>query len=321
MLPASLTTLILEYNELCSLDDLLPLRQLPHLQRLSVKHNSISSVTEAGMTSESKTDLMFPQSLSDIDLSYNNIETWAFVNELHVVFPGMTSLKIAHNPLYQSLSSADGRKSTVDDGYMLTLARLSCLRALNYSSISAKERLNAESYYLSQIAKELAAVSEGSEVNVVAQHPRFHELCEEYGQPAVARSTSALNPNSLAARLIKIELRLTDNARQRMAVENALSTLTIEVPQSLTAYSVMGIVGRRLGLQPLKLGLVWETGEWLLATEESNTEVGEWDSEEEDQEVSQRKVAREVDIIAGTRMIGTWLEGVTEAILRVEVES
>ena len=72
------------------------------------------------------------------------------------------------------------------DGYTLTLARLPQLRTLNHSTITDKERLNAETYYLGQIARELAQTPAAQRAQVLAAHPRWPALCEEYGEPAVA---------------------------------------------------------------------------------------------------------------------------------------
>lgn len=43
----------------------------------------------------------------------------------------------------------------------------------------------------------------------------------------------------------------------------------------------------------------------------------DWDSEDSDAEMGMERVMREVEIVPGTRSIGTWIDGV-EAVVRVE---
>lgn len=315
--PRTVTQITLEYNDFTSLDDLSTLNGLSNLRKLILKNNYISSPGSLG--------LEFPSSLSEIDLSHNEIDDWSFISALHSIFPGMMSLRIAHNPLFQNLHAPDGRLLSADDGYMLTIARLSRLKSLNYSTISEKDRLNAESYYLSLITQELSLVSESEAQKIIARHPRYQELCEEYGEPIIKRSGERqINPNSLAAQLIKFRFRLHDSGVSRLSKDNKSLGVNydVELPNSLSIYSVQGIVGKHFGLQPWKLRLVWETGEWDFSTLEKQREGDEeWDSEDEDQQeprMSSDKVKREVDLLPGTRTVGTFVEG-DEVAIRVEL--
>lgn len=81
--------------------------------------------------------LVFAKSLQDLDLAGNGIQDWTFVDSLGAVFPALTSLRISHNPIYEKLHAADGRPLDADDGYMLTLARLSLLTRLNFSAVGS----------------------------------------------------------------------------------------------------------------------------------------------------------------------------------------
>lgn len=195
---------------------------------------------------------------------------------------------------------------------MLTLARLGNLKSLNHSPISEKERLNAESYYLSLIAKEVQFAPEGLKAEVLKQHPRYEELCEEYGTPVdMDRKVGGVNPNSLAARLLRVRFYLASN---QMKVYEA------EIPMSCTAYTVLGMVGKHFGIKPLKYRLLWETGDWMPATRNvAGLEAGDWDDDDDGDEPRAERVMREVEIVPGTRSIGTWIDG-TEAVVRVEVK-
>ena len=87
------------------------------------------------------------------------------------------------------------------------------LEYLNYSKITDKEKLNAETYYLGQIAIELSSAPAGGEAAVLAQHPRYKELCEEYGEPSIWRNADKdeHDSNSLAARLVNVTFNLADD--------------------------------------------------------------------------------------------------------------
>ena len=230
----------------------------------------------------------------------------------------MTSLRISGNPLFQDSYAPDGKLLTADDGYAITIARLPRLKSLNFSPIMAKDRLNAETYYLSLIAAEVAASPDGQEKAVIRKHERYEDLCKEYGEPVVKRKPTAIDANSLAARLIKLHFHVSDQAlKQLVGVEDHFS---LELPKSLQVYSVMGYVGKRLGAVAMRIKLIWETDEW----DPVNNEDGS-DSEEDDGSESQaakgssmEMARRDVLIVAGSRSVGTWIEG-NEAKIRVEL--
>ncbi|KAH9870551.1 hypothetical protein IAQ61_006027 [Plenodomus lingam] len=302
----SITDLTLEDNLITSLSSLASLTTLPNLARLILKSNKISDITTTPTTPLP----IFPPSVREVDLSFNEISAWAFIESLAHVFPGLTSLRVSHNPLYENLHAPDGRVLTPDDGYMLTLARLGNLKTLNHSPINDKERLNAESYYLSMIAKEVQFAPEGLREQILASHPRYGWLCEEYGEPDVKRSVDAVNPNSLAARLVKIKFHRAPGE----------AVFEAEIPMSCTAYTVLGIVGKRFGVPPLKCRMIWETGDWMSARKTMGGVTDEeWESDDSEADIGMQRIMREVEIVPGTRSIGTWVDG-TEAAVRVEVK-
>lgn len=315
-LPQTITTLALEDNGFESLLDVSPLCQLPNLQKLVLRNNRISTVSSQG---EAKSPIehpsnIFQPSLRDLDLSYNAISSWSFIDSLKSTLPGMRTLRIAHNPLFHNLQAPDGKSLTADDGYMLTIARLPRLTSLNYSTISPKDRLNAESYYLSQVALAISLLPPDADPErVTAQHPRYTELCDEYGEPSVTQKGPVANPNTLAARLMRLNLK-----------RDGEPEVTIEVPKRLSVYTIQGLVGKKLGLPPMKVKLIWETGEPDLAAAGKEKEAeGPWDSDSDSEEVNSENDQsngrmREVHIVTGTRDIGTWVDG-NEGVIRVEV--
>lgn len=195
---------------------------------------------------------------------------------------------------------------------MLTIARLGCLKTLNYSTINEKERLNAESYYLSLIAKEVAYAPEKDTEAILKSHPRYKWLCEEYGEPVVKRTDGAVNPNSLAARLVRLKLYMKGG--QGKEVE-------MEIPGRSTAYTLIGMVCREFSIKPTKCALVWETGDWVPApkgVEKESDDDSDEDVSEDEERPALNSVMREVQILPGTRSVGTWIEGM-EATVRVEL--
>lgn len=316
-LPQTIQTVELAGNNFTALSDLARLAAYPNLQTVVLKHNKICTVTNHSDSPSVKHPTIA------IDLAYNSIASWSFFDSLDDAFPSLRHLRITGNPLYSDLTSAEGKPLTAEDGYMLTIARLPRLETLNYSKISEKERLNSETYYLGQIAAELSREPIEHTANIVSKHPRWKALCEEYGEPVVQRQLKQdeLDPNSLAAKLVNFTFTLAPYTLPEVSTR----TWSEEIPKSFRAYTVLGMVGKRLGIAPLKLRLIWETGERdPIGRDGGYTGPSEWDSSDDDEELNSATagglVAREVEIIAGTRPIGTYIEG-REANVRVELRS
>ncbi|KAI9749300.1 MAG: hypothetical protein M4579_006922 [Chaenotheca gracillima] len=325
----TLTKLTLEGNRIPSIANLAPLARMQNLAKLSLRDNRIRGMrptTEAGATGE---NLRFPRSLGYIDLSYNAIGSWLFIEELQEVFPGLAELRVAHNPLYDE--PTDGKILSDDEGYMLTVARLKQLKRLNFSPITTMERAQSEMYHLSRIANELANAPADHEAQIVARHPRYHELCELYGPPTIRRAgPSAIDPNSLGARLITFTFTFTPPLESPAGRKGEAVTCTKRIPRGFDVYRLKGIVGRLLGLRPFGTRLIWETGEWdPVGGDEEDLSDSDSDSNSDDvdrepgtppkRERSQDQwVRREVELEDGTRGVGFWIEG-SEAKVRVEL--
>lgn len=259
-----------------------------------------------------------------LDLSYNAIASWKFVDDLDYCFPGLTELRLSHNPIYET--GLDSQSSGgAEEGYMLTLARLGKLTNLNFSKITAAERSNAEMFYLSRIGRAIAEVPETDASSVIAQHKRYAELCEKYGEPAIIRSNAGeINPLFLESRLINFTFYLPPGAKDGQAEK---ITFSKEIPKMFDVYRVKGIVGKLFNLPPLSLRLIWETGEWDPVA--GYEEEGESSSDEEgDEEVvttskkaikeTGRLMKREVEVEESTRIIGNCVDGL-QATVRVEL--
>lgn len=357
-LATTLTTLTLEYNDITFLSQLSSLEELTALHNLHLKGNNISRVRE----SPDVPIPVFSETITYVDISYNKIDSWRFVDDLPTAFPGLTSLRLAHNPIYDnpdlehlasagaSSSSASKSGSTTEEAYMYTVARLPLLRSLNFSRITPQDRANAEMFYLSRIARQLASFPPEMEQSVKLLHPRYAALATLHGEPDVVRTEANLNPAFLEARLVHVTFTYAPPPPQPAAALQ-LHQNAEQIPKSFDVYAVRAVAGRLFGLSPLKVRLVWETGEWD-PVGGFDDEVGDSSDEEDAEDVLERGagggersggggegrggvavaegnsaggkagrwVKREVELKEGPRLLGFCVDGL-EAKIRVEVTS
>ncbi|KFY21713.1 hypothetical protein V493_07180 [Pseudogymnoascus sp. VKM F-4281 (FW-2241)] len=321
LLPMTLTSITLEYNDFTSLSDLLPLTGLTSLKSLHLKGNQISTVG----TGHEGEKPVFSDQLSYVDLSYNKVADWQFVDSLPDVFPSLTALRMSHNPVYEAVAKPGDVMTSADEGYMLTLGRLANLKSLNFSTITPAERTNAEIFYLSRIAKEMAAVPEGEERTVTEKHRRFSELCKIYEAPVVRRAEKDINPDLLEARLIKFTFCLPAGTLPSQTSE--ISKVQ-EIPRGFDVYRIKGIVGKLFDIRPLSLCLIWETGEWDPVAGYEDEEYDSEDLEEggdsvtidaESRAAKGKWMMREVELEDSTRQVGNSVDGMEAKRLRLFV--
>ncbi|KAH9888249.1 Thioesterase/thiol ester dehydrase-isomerase [Xylariomycetidae sp. FL2044] len=327
-LSTTLVSLNLEFNEFTSISNLANLAGLQTLRNLHLKGNNI-----AAMTSDySDTLPVFQASLQYLDVSYNQVDSWSFIDDIPTCFPGLISLRFAHNPIYDNPDperTAQPNNST-EEAYMFTVGRLANLKTLNFGSISHTDRQDAEMFYLARIGKHLASVGENQEADVIKQHRRYAELCELYGPPVVTRREE-INPAFLEARLITTQFVY----RPHEAPETV--ERTTKIPKSFDIYAVKGIAGKLFGVRPLGLRLIWETGEWDPVAG-FDDEVDDSDDEEDtepqdiegdgnlepadislsDNSTTGKWIKREVELQDGPRQLGFCVDGM-EAKIRVEI--
>jgi len=349
--PSSLTTnlvvLTLEFNEFTCIADISSLGTLKALRNLHLKGNNIRTIlppqpsapederhdpnSDLNPTQYTSSLPVFSSSVQYLDVSYNAIDSWDFIDSLPTCFPGMTALRFAHNPIYDNPdpdhSSAATTKNITEEAYMFTVARLPGLKALNFGTISKEDRQDAEMFYRGRIGKHLSSITvpapalipaattgttvaatttEKTTANVIQDletafvkrhHPRYTELCDLYGAPAVVRRRE-INPAFIEARLITIHLSYLPPSTPTTTTAGAEphpTVKTVQIPKSLDVYAVKGIVARVLGLtstatatgrkRPLDLRLVWETGEWdPVADFDQRVDDDSSDEEDEDKD-------------------------------------
>ncbi|KAH8697556.1 putative tubulin-specific chaperone [Talaromyces proteolyticus] len=353
-LPMNLRNLTLEDNEITTLASLELLTRLPNLERLSLRGNSIDTtgISQPG-TSKDTNPFQFSKTLKFLDVSRNRIDSWPFVDALSKFFPGLESLRISGNPLYDkpvapaNITGLAEKPMTADEAFMLTLSRLENLKFLNYSKISEQERTNGDLYYLSLIGKELSAFPASEEKRILATHPRYSRLCEIYGDPTVKRHTDtfqgkSIKPGSVAARLVNFKFyQPSPSAPENTPDPGKEQEKTYPIPRTFDIYKIKNIVARLFSLAPLRFRLIWETDEWD-PVEEFNVGGEEWDSEDEENENNgsqdpknqgnqvsskptvtnpdgSRFVRREVELIDSTRQVGFWFDENTREV-RVRIE-
>ena len=131
-LAETLQVLSLEENNLSSLSALNNLQGLRKLARLVLTRNQI----ESARSDEEVSSIRLP-SLTFLDVSYNRINSWIFLNALPLVFPNLQALRISHNPLYEDLVNGDSSKTNLAESkFMLTIGRLSSkVKTLNFSTV------------------------------------------------------------------------------------------------------------------------------------------------------------------------------------------
>lgn len=313
----TLTSLNLEYNDITYFSELNSLTALTSLRNLHLKGNNIT-----GFSSTESEAPVFPSSIQYLDVSYNSIKEWSFVDSLPHHFPGLTGLRLAHNPVSDIRDDSNLTKATTsEDAHMFTIARLAPLKSLNFTAISPSDRANAEMFYLSRIAKHLASVPESAEDSVKSQHPRYAELCEIYGEPDVIRREE-VNPAFLEARLVSVTFYHPGEDIRK----------TSRIPKSFDVYSVKGVAGKLFELKPLGLRLIWETGEWdpVAGFYEGDGDSSEDENADEDldDQTAIRKeeeiegkpgrwVKREVELKDGPRQLGYCVDGL-DVTIRVE---
>ncbi|KAG8626240.1 hypothetical protein KVT40_005185 [Elsinoe batatas] len=299
-------------------------RSCQKLERLLLKHNSIGKNQSNIIIN--KADPEARPSLTEVDMSNNMIANISLVDTLPCIVPGLRHLRISNNPIYSSSKRPNGTPLTPTEVSLLIIARLPELASLNFTAVKAKDRLDAEAFYLSLIAEELSLSPASRHAEIIARHPRYKALCEDYGIPSVQAQEREVcghpHPNSIAARLVRCHiyfsvLRPASLGGLHLPTKEAKDTL--EIPLSFSMYAMTAHVARHYGLLASALQLVWETGERdpVAASIAAGAEIEEWDSEEEEDDHTGEWVEREEVLNVGTRVLGSLVDS-REMTLRVE---
>lgn len=203
-----------------------------NVKSLVVKKNAISSIGASPPAT---------QTLRSLDLSSNALHDWSQIDSIATAYPHLTSLRTTNTPLF-----AISPTQSATDAFMLTVARLPHLQTLNHSTISEKDRLNAEAFYLSHIGTELSRNAPEAEPQILARHPRYQALVAEYGPPTIKRepSSAETNPNALASRIVAVTF-VFGNALAPFAPDGKKER-TVRMLRSWDVYALYAFVAREL---------------------------------------------------------------------------
>ena len=250
--------------------------------------------------------MKFPEGLAVLDLSYNCIADWEFIDALNQVFPGLLSLRVSNNPLFEN------SKVSIEESYMLTLARVPGLKTLNFSTITQAERTDAELHYLAIISRQLSASSPSLYSSVLLSHPRYVALCALHGTPTITRTTQGAGSkeDNFMERFIAISCHFDKDFKEKV----------FEVPRAWTVYQFKALLGRTYAIRPRDMQCIWETDE-KDPVRDADGRWGESDSEEDEENGDNDRTKdwtnREVELVDGTREMGFWVEG-KQARVRIE---
>jgi tubulin-specific chaperone E len=271
---ASIETLVLEKNAFRSLSPLASMSSaFPQLKDLSLQQNRIDKIGELNAAEMSNLNLF--KSLRSLNLSRNMITDFAFVDQLALLFPSLTSLRISNNPLYENFSaSVPGQPNTRSDiPYSFTVARIPSLNVLNYTTITSRDREEGEIYYISTAGKEIATLLEATvdqgrsaTINLAqSKHPRYEALCRQYDRDSVfdqytldlanSRSSKPVQTSvagSLAARLVVATFYVPASSHQ---------VLKRKLARTIDVYRIKALISREMKLRPLQFRLIYESEE------------------------------------------------------------
>ncbi|GAM86146.1 hypothetical protein ANO11243_041570 [Dothideomycetidae sp. 11243] len=318
-LPRTLQEISLNDNGFTDLTILVPwLSSCDVLAKIGLKNNQIANITSQETTHD---HAQFPRCVKEIDVSYNAISSWAFLDTITEFVPGLEQIRISGNPVYENTMRPGGKPLNQSEVSMIVIARVAGLKTLNFTTITDKDRLNAETFYLSLIGEEISKADPAEESSIVSRHPRYGVLCQEYGTPSIIRaSKSSIDTSSIAAHLVSCHVYFSQELNS-VALPSKREPQLVQIPQSFSIYNVYGHIGRRFGMLPSSLRLVWETGERDPPDRGMGTHaavIEEWDSEEEDDSVDKGDwIDREVELVRGTRPLGTVVE-TSVATIRIE---
>lgn len=286
----SIETLILEKN---AFKDLSPLASMssvfPQLKDLSLQQNQINRIGDLNAPEMSQLSLF--SGLRSLNLSRNRITDFLFVDQLALLFPSLTSLRISNNPLYKAhATDVAGQPSTRSDiPYSFTVARISSLTVLNHTTITSHDREEGEIYYIAAAGKEITALLKASTNQDKAvtfeyarrKHPRYEVLCRQYDRDTVfdqyttdtadqfSKPNQMFAAGSLAARLVEATFYVPASSQK---------PLKRKIARTIDVYRVKALISRVMKLRPLQFRLTYESEELDPIREGFDQKSSDWES-------------------------------------------
>ncbi|KAJ7578440.1 outer arm dynein light chain 1 [Mycena floridula] len=159
------------------------LLQYKSLDRLIMTSNLIEAIPPRPQHSDPLVGL------KQLSLSLNRLHTWDDIDALHQWCPSLESFALTDNPLVDHDDLAKYSRQ-------LIIAKIPCLKALDGTRISTRERNDCEIFYLSHIAQHVPETDRHL-------HPQWDTLCQKHGKPG---SGAHVQSQTLGKRLIDIKL-------------------------------------------------------------------------------------------------------------------
>ena len=151
-------------------------------------------------------------------------------------FESLTEVRVSGMPLFEGLDMINSRQGVA--------ARLPRLKRLNGSTVTEKERVDAEIDYLSEVLTE----SVGKEIkDIAAKHPRFPALLKSYGNINVNMLPSSKASNdrtTISKTLLSLELSLVADLQDGETIKSVKKKL----PSHLTLSKFKTLCQRLLGV-------------------------------------------------------------------------
>jgi len=160
----ALEALHLEDNLVQDWSEVKRLSTLPKLKKLNLSGNLLAEIES--YSEDNKPGFAL---LTTLFLQNNSLKDWKDIDTLDH-FESLTEVRVSGMPLFEGLDMINSRQGVA--------ARLPRLKRLNGSTVTEKERVDAEIDYLSEVLTE----SVGKEIkDIAAKHPRFPALLKSYG--------------------------------------------------------------------------------------------------------------------------------------------
>ena len=220
----------LEDNLIQDWSEVKKLSKLPRLRKLNLSGNLLT-----GIERYSENNKPHFASLTTLFLQNNSLDSWADISALDH-FESLTEIRVSGIPLIEKLDMITAR--------MNVAARLPRIKQLNGSSVTQKERADAEIGYLSSILSEAA----GKEIKELeSQHPRFSALLKSYGNinlNALPSNAATTDRTTISKTLLSLELSSIESLETMQVIKSVKKKL----PSNLTLSKLKVLCQRLLGI-------------------------------------------------------------------------
>lgn len=216
----NLTEINLTGNPVKCWDNILPLSDLPKLQKLVLNRCSIETI-------QLEKDNIGFSALKCLQISENKLTQWQSIFCLNFL-PMLQDLKYKDNPVVDSETATTSRQ--------IVIASIATLKVANGTEIEKVERFGAEVDFLKKYGLEyLDAIKDPKKLEVFFKKtPRYQELVKRFGAPE--ESELRVKDTSLKANLLKINFVCPDH--------KDVAPLTKSLPPAMIISKLQGLLTR-----------------------------------------------------------------------------